>query len=402
MPGPVELREGAPVAARIGVRLQHGEPEQVAPGQLELALGEHEQGQPGVAAGVLVELAEDAEVQQRQAAVGRDVEVAGVRVRVEEAEHQDLLEDAGDGCPHERAAIDAVGVEGHGVVDREARHEVHHQQIARLVVDARDHHVRPLDEVRAQPGGDGALGAKIQLAPGVDDELAHRRERPVGPHRGQVPLQPGGQPDQDLEVALEDRVDARPLHLDGHVRAVGQGGEVHLRDAGRGQRSGVEADEGRLERAAQGRLHHRAHLGEGQRRHVALQRVERRTERLGHEIRPDAEDLAGFDEGRAELDEGVFDGVGPRPLGRHARHPARPPRRPQHQPVLGALAQVRPHERVPEAVAPDDGQNLGHADGVGAAGPGAAAHGRAPRVHLDWAGLRHMCTLLVLVAPLRL
>ena len=49
-----------------------------------------------------------------------------------------------------------------------------------------------------------------------------------------------GHPVEEVEVAREGLLDARPQHLDRDVAAVGGDGEMHLRDRGGGDRHIVE------------------------------------------------------------------------------------------------------------------------------------------------------------------
>ena len=50
-----------------------------------------------------------------------------------------------------------------------------------------------------------------------------------------------GDPVEEVEIALEGLLDARPQHLHRHVAAVGGHGEMHLGDRGGGDRHVVEA-----------------------------------------------------------------------------------------------------------------------------------------------------------------
>ena len=106
---------------------------------------------------------------------------------------------------------------------------------------------------------------------------------------------------QDAEVGADRALDVRPLHLDGHGRAVVQRGAMHLGGRGRCERLGLEGGVQLFRRRAQLLDDALAHLVAGERRDGVLQlgelgrHVDRQHRRLARH------DLADLDVGGPEL-----------------------------------------------------------------------------------------------------
>ena len=221
----------------------------------------HQQAEEGEAAG-LVEAADDAEVEQRGAAVGEHEEVPAVQVAVEDAVDHGALHEPDHPGAHDGLGVDAGVLHAGHVVELEALEPLHHQHPWRdqLGVRAGDH-VAALVEV-----GEGLrhvehvlrLDAEVEL---LGDRLGEQldQRRRVG-QRGDrdAPDRERRDPRHHPEVLVDELADRRALHLHHDVLAGAQRGAVHLGDRRRRQRLGVEALEHLLERPAEVLLDDRA------------------------------------------------------------------------------------------------------------------------------------------------
>ncbi len=211
--------------------------------RVELDDGDVEADEVGLIA--LVQKADRAEVDQADDFAGQDEHVAGVGVGVEEAVVQHFLDDEARGVHGDAVAVEAGGVEGGQIVDLDAAQPLLHHQAARrkFPVDARHVDVLFVREVLAEAVGVAPLAAIVQLfAQGVGELLGHfhRVER----HEAGQPLaHQVGDVAEDVEVGVDQALDARPLDFDHHVRAVGQQRRVDLGQRGRGDGRGVEGGE---------------------------------------------------------------------------------------------------------------------------------------------------------------
>ena len=136
-----------------------------------------------------------------------------------------------------------------------------------------------------------------------------------------------GRPVEEIEVALEGELDARPQHLDRDLAAVGGDGEMHLGDRGSGNRRVVEAGEQRVERLAELGLDDSPGFGAGEGRQVVLQLRQVGSDPFAQEIGAGRQGLAELDEGRAHL------------LQRRRQPLARPAR------IAAACEQTRPRDQ---------------------------------------------------------
>ena len=224
-------------------------------------------------------------------------------VGVEEAVFQHFADDQARGVHGDAMAVEAGGVEGGQIVNLDAAQPLLHHQAARrmLPVDAR--HVDELLtlEVLAEAVGVATLAAVVQLlAQGVGELVGHlhRIER----HEAGQPLaHQMGDVAEDVEVGVNQALDARPLHLDHHVRPVGQQRGVDLGQRGRGDGRGVEGGEDFRQRPAQLSLDQRQDRLPRVGRHVVLQVAQFGQHCRRQDFRPRAGDLAQLDERRAKL-----------------------------------------------------------------------------------------------------
>jgi hypothetical protein len=200
-----------------------------------------------------VQPADRAEVQQPQAPVGQQQDVARVGVGVEDPVEHDLAQQDVQQGPGQRVAVEAAlgerrpgGGQGRAV---QPLHDQHPLGAARLVRPG-DHH--------APVGGGGRhrrqvarLDAEVQLLADRAGEAGGQLTRADRPPPAAAGLHRPGQVGHDVQVALDHRADARPLHLHHHLVAGAQPGGVHLRHRRGRQRPAVEAGEHLLGRAAQ-------------------------------------------------------------------------------------------------------------------------------------------------------
>ena len=280
-------------------------------------------------------------VDQPDAEVRGDEHVAGVRVGVEEAVHQDLLEVGAEQFLGERAAVHLHARQRAELGDLFPRHVPHGEHARGGVVPhgAGHHDAGEVAQVLAQRGEVLRLGAVVQLGEQRPPELGQQVGGAVAPAGLGVAVQELGDVLQRVQVGDDLLADARALHLDGHLRPVAQAGAVHLPQRGGGQRLRVEVRERLGHAHAQLGRDDALHLGVRERGHVVLEPGQRLHVRLGQEVGAGGQELS-------ELDVG-----GPQPLqvvGQLAGHRCRGRRRPGEAAAL--LAQDVFHPGVADQV----------------------------------------------------
>ena len=112
------------------------------------------------------------------------------------------------------------------------------------------------------------------------------------------------QVEEDLQVGINGALDVRALHLDHYILAAGQQRFIYLRDGGGGDGCGVEGGEPFLDWGFQLRFDARFGNFPRRGRHHILEFFQFADINQGDEVRAGAQNLAEFDEGRAELLEG--------------------------------------------------------------------------------------------------
>jgi hypothetical protein len=113
--------------------------------------------------------------------------------------------------------------------------------------------------------------------------------------------QRGGEPLHDVQVPLDHRGDAGPLHLDHHLGAVRQPRGVHLGDRRGGDRLRVDRGERLAGRPAQLGGQYAGDVGPRHRRRLVLQGGQLVGELGGQQLAPRGQHLAQLDEGHAAL-----------------------------------------------------------------------------------------------------
>ena len=200
--------------------------------------GAHEQAQEGEPPR-LREAADDAEVEERGAAVGQDEEVPAVEVAVEDAVDHGALHEPDHPGPHDLLGVDAGALHARDVVELEALEALHHEHPPghERRVGTGDH-VVALTEVGVGPGHvEHVLGLEAEvelLGDRLGEELHQRGRVGQGRHRD-APDEERCDPCHDPQVAVHELADRGPLHLDDDVLAGEQRRPVDLCDRRRGE-----------------------------------------------------------------------------------------------------------------------------------------------------------------------
>ena len=203
-----------------------------------------------------VEAPDGAEVDHAERAVLEDEDVARMRVGMEEAEAHHLVEHRAQQLIGERRPIGSARLtEPADVADRRPLEALLHEDPAGAQVAVQRRHAH--GSVAVEPGrhlGHGVgLAPEVELGPEPGGELGEHVAR-AQPSAERCPaLGELGEQRQRSEVALDRRVDARPLDLDDDGLAGAQPRPVGLADRRCGERLPVELAEDGVEVAARAR-----------------------------------------------------------------------------------------------------------------------------------------------------
>ena len=174
---------------------------------------------------------------------------------------------------------------------------------------------------------------------------------------GGEPLHELGKEPQQGEVLVDDVGHAGSQHLDGHLPAALEPGEVHLRNRGTGHRCGLKGFKEVVDGLAKGRLDRGdGELGvEGG--HLVLEQREFIRDVGCEQVATRREDLTEFDEDRAQALQGLTDAA--------AAALVEPPAKSQHGQQNAQQARIKPTLRtidgeLIEPVAPDHQQDGEH------------------------------------------
>ncbi len=250
------------------------------------------------------ELADESPVDEAEAVVGGDEDVAGMGVCVEEAGDDDLVEDGvaageGDGAAFFFGEVDFFGG---------------------LAAD-------PLDDEHAaggvffdDDGGEDALGVgvdgvEVDGVAGLDGEVELAEHAGAGffddggdvegAQVGDAVVHLAGEPADDFEVGLDGALDVGALEFYGDFAAVfDEAGAVDLAEGAAGDGGGVEVDE--VLRYVTFELvgEDGAHLFPGDGADLGAEFFEFVDEAFGEDVGAGGDDLAEFDEGGAKFLEG--------------------------------------------------------------------------------------------------
>ena len=146
-----------------------------------------------------------------------------MRVAVEEAVDEDLLDHRPDERASELVGVEAGLTQRGRVGDLDPAHELHrqHPRSRQLVVDPRDRDVLEAGEVVRQPLRVVRLVAVVELLEDASRELVDEAAQADLPGDAQASLGDRGELGDDAEVGLGLRDDPRPLDLDRHGAVVG-------------------------------------------------------------------------------------------------------------------------------------------------------------------------------------
>ena len=190
----------------------------------------------------------------------------------------------------------------------------------------RDHHVAGGRSDRRHVR---CLDPEVQLLPQRQREAVGQLAHAHRPRPGRGRDQRAGEPVDDVEVALDHRTDAGPLHLQHHLLAGGERRCVHLGHAGRRQRLRRDGREHLLDRPAELGHQGRLDLGPGRRRRPVLQPAQLGDELGRQQVAPGGQQLAELDEGDPALVERGGERAGQLlPPGRIGTGPPPPAQRP--------------------------------------------------------------------------
>mgnify|MGYP003674227569 CR=1 FL=1 len=156
-------------------------------------------------------------------------------------------------------------------------------------------------EVPAKPVHDSRLGAKIEFGQRVAPKLREEGRQIRAPKAARQHRPRDPQPKVErVEIAVEQRLQPRPLHLDRDRRAIRQACLVHLGQGRGGDGFGLEAGKGGFQRRFQLILDDAPHRGEIHLGRTLLQFRKPRDIAFGQNIGAGAEDLAKLDENRPQ------------------------------------------------------------------------------------------------------
>ena len=243
-----------------------------------------------------------AQVEDRQLPLWRDAEVARVRVGMDFAMHEDLVQIAAHqrlgqrlhrllGTAHRRNGVHPYAV-----------HQLHGQHPAAAQIPQRLRHDQfgIGRQMLAEAGEVAGFGLEIQFHAQAFGELAE----PVG--KAHLAADPGevvggtGEAAQHRQVRAQLRGDIGFLHLHRHLAAIVQAGTVHLGDRAAAQRFGVEPGEQLVHRNPEILFDDGANLRHRDRRDVLLHAFQRRHVLRRNHVRPRGQHLAKLDEGDAQ------------------------------------------------------------------------------------------------------
>ena len=239
------------------------------------------------------------EINQSDAAVREEANVARVRVRMEEAVHEHLLvglleKDAGNAL----ALIRVLDL-----CDRNAFEVLHHDDArgTELCIDFRDDQPAGLGSVCPEGLDRSDLVREVEFFLHGRGELVDPPLRVVAAHLDDRSLEHPGNAPEKIQVRVDHLFDLGPPDLDHHLPAVFQPGPVHLADRCGGHRLFVDPVEDLLDASRQVPVQFLLDLGPGEGRHVFLKPGEGLDEIGRQDIRARGEQLPELDEDRAEF-----------------------------------------------------------------------------------------------------
>ena len=291
------------------------------------------------------DMADQAEVEQRQPIARQAEQVAGVRIAMKAAVDQHHVE-------HQRRAevgngggIDPGGAQAVPVARRQAGDIVHHQHgfAAVAPVDGRNDDRRIVGKVGAQAIGIAAFIGEVQLLQHRVQQLPDQRLGLEAAGFLAAGLHDAGEMGDEPQVGLHRLANAGSAYLHDDVGAVLQSGAMHLRHRGRGERDRIEAGKGGFGGLAQRVLQPRAQRFERQGGGAAVQGRKFGHPMFGQQVRAGGEDLPELHIGGAQRFERLSRAAGQIGWGR----------------VAGSAGQAHAREQHVETEARGDGGDFG-------------------------------------------
>ena len=245
----------------------------------------------------------DAEIDRVHPALAVDQQVPRVEVGMEEAVAEDLEEEHRGHEGDDLREVVPFGLQPFAVVDRHAVDPARSKDAPCGPPPVDRRHLEPVHvlEIGLKLLRRRGFEAEIHLDPRRFREGFDRLHR-LEPVEGAVKASDDTrQPSDQVEVAVECRLDAGSQHLDRHLLALGGHGAVHLGDRGRGDGLVVEFGEDLVEAAIELLLDGLSRLAARERGQAILQLGEIRRQLLADQIGTHRERLAQLHEGRSQL-----------------------------------------------------------------------------------------------------
>ena len=237
-----ELRDAAPEQRRVEalVALAHGD--QHVGDVVAFAVARRQKHFQQVLAHPRRRLPDHAEVEQRDVAVVGEEDIARMRVGVEQAVDQHLLQIGAKQLLGERGAFDLESRKRADRRDLAAFHVIHRQHAPGAVIRHGLRHVDQCELLQVRPDGDeiARFALVIKLVFQRNAKLLEHVEQPVAPAELRVRVDEVGDLCQHFEVVRDLPRDVGPLDLDDDATPVTQRGAVHLPERRRGDRIPLE------------------------------------------------------------------------------------------------------------------------------------------------------------------
>ncbi len=189
-------------------------------------------------------VADHAEIDQCDAAIGRQQHVARMRVGVEHAVDQDLLQVRAEEILGQRRAVHLGPFDAADGRDLRSADVVHREHAGGREIVHGQRHDDVLEVAQLVCDGDQVAGLLAVI------ELRQQRVLEFLDDARRINVACGADPIDDRrdlverrEVLVDPFPDARPLHLDRHFAAAAQHGAVNLAQGGGGNRQAIELEE---------------------------------------------------------------------------------------------------------------------------------------------------------------
>ena len=245
-------------------------------------------------------MADHAEVQEGEAAIRGDKDIAGVWIGVKETVHQNLLEIGLEQAFGECRAFDVQPKQWSECRDLPAVNALHRQHTARAVAEHRLRHQKQGEAAQVLPNNDQVLRLAFVIEFLLDGraKFLEHPDKAIALAEAGMRIEKRGDLGQHLEILRDLAADGRTLDFDDHRAPIAQGSGVDLSDRRRGQWLGIELRECLRDSHSKFAHDNLLDLRVGEWLHVILQPRQRLQVDVGQEVRPACEHLTDLDEGR--------------------------------------------------------------------------------------------------------